>query len=210
MCFFFRQHLNKLPRGEFLGGLYDHTVKIWKLYVRFSSCFSLVKVELPVAGAAKFEMCVIIHFLLAEGQLADLESHFSVSSSLEVHFWDVPEAKNVVQPNSYSKGRGISFCIFSDQFDRIPIAGWPSACKNCFITYVSNLAASATGNFTFTRLKHNKKHTYSLQMFTLWSYKPLNILLLVVYFSVSLKKKDKKYGTSLFEQLSWSTSLALN
>ncbi len=29
---------------------------------------SLVKVELPVAGAAKFEMCVVIRFLHAEGQ----------------------------------------------------------------------------------------------------------------------------------------------
>ncbi len=31
-----------------------------------------------MAGAAKVKMCTIIRFLHAEGQLADLESHFSV------------------------------------------------------------------------------------------------------------------------------------
>ncbi len=40
--FFFRQHCNKLTRGECSRGLYDHTVKIWKLYLCFSSCFNLV------------------------------------------------------------------------------------------------------------------------------------------------------------------------
>ncbi len=68
--FFFKQHWNKLPRGECSGGLYDHTVKIWRLYVCSSLCFSLVKVELPVAGAAKFEVFVVICFLHAEGQPA--------------------------------------------------------------------------------------------------------------------------------------------
>ncbi len=38
-----------------------------KTYVCFLPYFSLVKVELPVAGAAKFEMCVVISFLHAEG-----------------------------------------------------------------------------------------------------------------------------------------------
>ncbi len=33
-------------------------------------CFFLVKVELPVAGVAKFEICVVIRFLHAEGQPA--------------------------------------------------------------------------------------------------------------------------------------------
>ncbi len=32
----------------------------------------------PVAGAVKFEMCMVICFLHAEGQLADLKSHFLV------------------------------------------------------------------------------------------------------------------------------------
>ncbi len=68
-CLFFGLHWNRLPRGEFLGGLYHHTVKIWR-HVCFSSYFSLVKVELPVAGAAKFEKCVVIYFLHAEGQPA--------------------------------------------------------------------------------------------------------------------------------------------
>ncbi len=36
----------------------------------FESCLSLVKVELLVAGVAKFEMCVVIRFLHAEGQPA--------------------------------------------------------------------------------------------------------------------------------------------
>ncbi len=48
-----------------------------------SSYFNLVKVELPVTGVAKFEKCMIIHFLHAEGQLADLESHFLVFSPLK-------------------------------------------------------------------------------------------------------------------------------
>ncbi len=69
-CLFFRQHWNKLPRGECSVCLYNHAVKIWRLYVSFSSCFNLIKEELPVAGAAKFEMWVKIHFLHAEGQLA--------------------------------------------------------------------------------------------------------------------------------------------
>ncbi len=96
---------------------------------------------------------VVIHFLHDEDQL--LESLLS----LESHFWSVPEAKNAVQPNSYSKGRGISFWIFSDQFDRIPIAGWPSAGKKRVAMHISNLAAPATGGSTFTRLKNDEKHT---------------------------------------------------
>ncbi len=85
--FFFGQHWNKLPRGEFLGGLYDHTVKIWKLNVCFSSCFSLVKVDVPVAIIAKFEMCVAICFLHAEGQPAIWNSNELVSENLK---WDAP------------------------------------------------------------------------------------------------------------------------
>ncbi len=105
-CLFFRQHWNELPRGEYSGGFYDHTVKIWRLYVCFSSCFNPIKVKLSVSGAAKFEMCGVIHFLHTEGQLANLESHFSAFFSLEIHFWSVPEAKNAVQSNFYPKGRG--------------------------------------------------------------------------------------------------------
>ncbi len=56
--FFFRQHWNKPPRGECSGGLYNHSVKIWRLYVCFSLCCSLVKMELSLAGTTKFEMCV--------------------------------------------------------------------------------------------------------------------------------------------------------
>ncbi len=67
-CLFFRQHWFKPPRGECSGGLNDYTVNIWRLNVCFSSCFTLVKVELPVADVAKFEMCVVIRFLHAEGQ----------------------------------------------------------------------------------------------------------------------------------------------
>ncbi len=97
------EHLRKhITKGFILCALvapwYVHL--IWGLYVCFSSCFSLVKVELPVAGAAKFEMCVVIHFLHAEDRLADLESHFSLFP-LEIHFWDGPEAKNA----PYSMGR---------------------------------------------------------------------------------------------------------
>ncbi len=84
---FFRQHWNKLPRRECSVGLYDHTVKIWKLHVCFSSCFSLVKVELSVNGAAKFEMCVSIHFLHAEGQPAIWNSIQLVTENSK---WDAP------------------------------------------------------------------------------------------------------------------------
>ncbi len=49
--------------------------------------------EQPVAGAAKFEMCVVIRFLHADGQLADLENHFYIASvrslSLSAPFWYV-------------------------------------------------------------------------------------------------------------------------
>ncbi len=43
--------------------MYDHTVKIWRLYVCFLSCFCLVKVELPVAGAAKFEIYIMWYYV---------------------------------------------------------------------------------------------------------------------------------------------------
>ncbi len=39
------------------------------MYV-FLPCFNLVKVELPLAGAAKCEMCAIIRLLHVEGQPA--------------------------------------------------------------------------------------------------------------------------------------------
>ncbi len=39
--------------------------------------------ELPEAGAIKFEMCVVLRFSHAKGRLADLESHFSVFSPLK-------------------------------------------------------------------------------------------------------------------------------
>ncbi len=41
--------------------LYKHSVSI---------ICGLVEEELPIAGAAKFEMCVVIRFLCAEGQPA--------------------------------------------------------------------------------------------------------------------------------------------
>ncbi len=101
-CLFFRQHWNKLPRGECSGGLYDHTVKIWRLYVCFSSSFNLVKVELPVADAAKFEMCVVIHFFTRwKSSGWPWKSFFSIFT-VEIYFWVVQEAKNAVQQNSYS------------------------------------------------------------------------------------------------------------
>ncbi len=68
--FFFRLHWNELPKGECSGGLYDYSVKIWRLFVCFSLFFSLVRVKFPVADAPKFEICVVIHFLHAEGQPA--------------------------------------------------------------------------------------------------------------------------------------------
>ncbi len=57
---------------------------------------------------------------------------------LEIYFWGMPEVKNAVQPNS-QRGRGISFWIFSDQFDGIPIAGWLSACKKNITTHTSQI-----------------------------------------------------------------------
>ncbi len=41
-----------------------------KTLCMFLIYFCLVKVELSVAGAAKFEMCVVLHFLHAEGKPA--------------------------------------------------------------------------------------------------------------------------------------------
>ncbi len=66
------------------------------------------------------------------------------------------------------------------------------------LTHISNLAAPATGNSTFNRLKHDEKHTQSLQIFTVWSYKPPEHSPSVVYFSVAPQKKTKN-GTLLFE-----------
>ncbi len=64
-----------------------------------------------MAGAAKFETFVVICFLHTEGQLVDLESHFSVFFPLKSTS-SVPEAKNAVQSNSYSNGRGHSILNF--------------------------------------------------------------------------------------------------
>ncbi len=66
LTFFLRQHWTKLLREECSGGLYDHTLKIWKLNVCFSSCVS----EVARSWSAKFEMYVVIHFAHAEGQPA--------------------------------------------------------------------------------------------------------------------------------------------
>ncbi len=59
------------------------------LTVRFSSCFSLVKVELLVAGAAKFEMCVVISFLHAEGQPAIeiISNSLKIQNKMPPPFW---------------------------------------------------------------------------------------------------------------------------
>ncbi len=87
---FFRQHWKKLPREECSRGLYDHTVKVWRLYVCFSSCFSLVKVELSVAGATKFGMCVVVRFLHVEGQPAiGILSNWSlkIKNGMRPPFW---------------------------------------------------------------------------------------------------------------------------
>ncbi len=56
---------------------------------------------------------------------------------------------------------------------------------------VSNLAAPATGNPTFTRLKHDEKHTYSLQIFAVWLYKPPEHSPLGSLFQCCLKKIQK-------------------
>ncbi len=76
-CLFFLGNPEINYQGENVQEVCTTTLKIWRLYVCFSSCFSLVKVELPVVGAAKFEMCVVIRFLHVVGQLFDLESYFS-------------------------------------------------------------------------------------------------------------------------------------
>ncbi len=54
-CIFFRQHWNKLPRGECSGGLNDHTVKIWRL--RMFLIMLQSSMELPVAGAPVSYSC---------------------------------------------------------------------------------------------------------------------------------------------------------
>ncbi len=134
---FFLQHWNKLPRGEYSGGLYIHTVKIWRL------CMFLIMLQSSKSGVASswcrqiWDVCVI-HFLYAEGQLADLESNFSVffplkstsevSQRLRIHF-------SLIHTQ---RGRAIPFWIFSDQFDRIPITDWP-VCKKRITRYISNL-----------------------------------------------------------------------
>ncbi len=61
-----------------------HCKNLKTMYVSHHAC--LVKVELPVAGVAKFEMCMVIRFLHAEGQLTDLEGHFSVFFPLNSTF----------------------------------------------------------------------------------------------------------------------------
>ncbi len=68
------------------------------------------------------------------------------------------------------------------------------ACKKRITTHISNLAAPATGNSTFTRLKHDEIHTYSLQIFTVWSYKPPEHSPIGSLFQCCPKKKTKYMG----------------
>ncbi len=59
--------------------------------------------------------------------------------------------------------------------------------KKRITTHIPNLAAPATSNVTFTRLKHNEKGTV-FKFLQCGRTNLLNILLLVVCFSVALKK----------------------
>ncbi len=75
----------------------------------FSSCFSVVKVELPVASDAKFEMCVVIRFLHIEGQLIDFKSRFSVFFPFRTTSEVFQRLKMKFSPIHIQRGGGISF-----------------------------------------------------------------------------------------------------
>ncbi len=70
-------------------------------------------------------------------------------------------------------------------------ASWPSAYKKRITTQISNLAAPATGSSTFTRQKHDEKHTCSHQIFTVWSHKPPEHSPLGSLFQCCIKKRRK-------------------
>ncbi len=76
--------------------------------------YGVVKVKLPVAGAAKFEMCVVIRFLNTEGQLADLESHFSVFFPLKSVSEVSQGLKMQFSPIHTQRGRGAFHFEFSE------------------------------------------------------------------------------------------------
>ncbi len=105
---------------------------------------------------------------------------------IEIHFWGVPEAKSAVQLNSYLKGRSISFWIFSDQFHRIPIAGWPSTCKKNVLPHISQiwrhqlLATPLLLDWSMVRNIHRVFKFLQCGRTNL-----LNILPVVVYFSIT-------------------------
>ncbi len=83
----------------------------------------------------------------------------------------------------------MSFWIFSDQFNRITIAGWPSECKKHINTHISNLAALATPLLLDWSMMRN---IYNLQIFTVWSYKPSKHSPLGTLFQCCLKKNKQK------------------
>ncbi len=170
-------------KGENVQEFVDHTVKIWRLYVCFSSCFSLVKVELLGAGAVKFEMCVVIPFLHAEGQLVNLESHFSVFSTLKSTSEVSPRLKIQFSPIHTQRGGGISFWIFSDQFNRIPITG--PACKK-HITPASQIWRHQLLAAPFLLDRSMMRNIHKVFKFLQRGRTNLlSILPLVVYFSVA-------------------------
>ncbi len=146
----------------------------------FSSCFSLVKVELSVPGATKFEMCVVICFLHAECQSAvGILSNWTLNIQNEMP----PPLWVWIGLNYIFSLWGTSEVNFKRKktekwFSRA--ASWPSACEKCITTHISNLAAPATGNSTFTRLKTEARWEtyiwsskfYSVVVQTSWTFSP--------------------------------------
>ncbi len=65
--------------------------------------------ELPVAAAAKYETCVVVRFLHAEGQPADLESYFFAFSPLKSTSEVSQRLKMQFSPIHTQRGGGIPF-----------------------------------------------------------------------------------------------------
>ncbi len=163
-------------------------------------CMFLIILQYSKSGVASSCCCQIWDgcgntFFTCWSRLADLETNFSVFFPMKSTSEASQRVKMQFSPIHIQRGGGISFWIFSDQFEGIPShfsvfftlkstsvvlqrlkmqfspihfqwlvwqnsnAGGPSACKKRFTTQISNLAAPATGNSTFIRLKYDEKHT---------------------------------------------------
>ncbi len=134
-----------------------------------------------------------IPFWIFSDQFDGIPSHFSVFIPLKSTSAVSQSLKMQFSPIHTQRGGNILFWIFSDQFDRIPTAGWPSTCKNV-LPHTSQIWRHQLLATLLLLDWSMMRNIRSLQIFTVWSYKPPEYSLLGSLFQCCLKKKTKNMG----------------